>query len=118
MKKYFECYEREGHTVIEIHVDKLDLFETSKVLSNVEDELKKLGFPDVIIDLTYINTMDTSGVGSLIAIKNMLKKYSKEMVITGANETISKVFYMTKMNSFFKVMVAIEDAIDYFNSKK
>lgn len=117
MKKYFECYQKDGFTVIEIHINKLDLFETSKILSSIEDTLKSLNYPDLIIDLSNINIMDSSGVGSLIAIKNILKKNEKEMIITGVNETIAKVFYMTKMNTFFKVLPTIEEAILYYKNK-
>jgi anti-sigma B factor antagonist len=116
MENYIKYRQTEKYLVIEFLIQKFDLFETSKLLTHIESILSRDGYKDITVDLKNVMIIDSSGIGTLIALQSRLKKNGKEMVVVCDNDTILKVFKITKMFDFFKVYKNMDEADGYFNS--
>ena len=103
--------------IIEFLLDRIDLFETSKYLAYIEKKLAENGYSDIVVDLSNAMFIDSSGIGTLIALQSRLQKNSKEMIVVSDNETILKVFEITKMYDFFKVVSTLDEASSYLEKK-
>ena len=106
---------KENYTIIEFLLQKFNLYETSKLLSYIESSLAESGYTDIIIDFKNIKIIDSSGIGTMIALQSRLKKFDKEMVLVCDNDTILKVFRITKMFDFFKIFKSMQEADLYFS---
>jgi len=69
------------------------------------------GAKDMIIDLTEVDFIDSSGLGSLVSI---LKALSKEgsLVITGLKKKTEQIFKLTRMDSVFTIYPSVNEALE------
>ncbi|NRB03399.1 MAG: STAS domain-containing protein [Rhodobacteraceae bacterium] len=64
----------------------------------------------VLLDLTEVQFIDSSGLGAIVAIKKALGK-DRTMILAGLTETVAKVFKLTRMDSVFSLYDTLEMAI-------
>lgn len=77
------------------------------------DDLIASGTPTIIIDLTAVSYIDSSGFGILLsAFKKLRHDHSTngKLILTGANPAIDRMLLITKMNTIFTVRKTIQDA--------
>lgn len=117
MDKYFEYIEYDKYIVIEFYVKRLELYDSSKILTQITRILKDLEYPDTIFDLRNVATLDSSGVGLFIAVHNELKKKESRLAIAYSNESILKVFEMTKMLTFLHIFPDLEKSAEFITDK-
>ncbi|MGL4369485.1 MAG: STAS domain-containing protein [Spirochaetota bacterium] len=111
MSSLINYYQEQGMLIIEILLEKLDLFETPNVLSKVEDALKTSSSSCVIIDLKNVVTIDSSGIGFLIAIRNSLAKQKIPLKVVCASETVLQIFRLTKVSQLIPIFSQKEEAV-------
>jgi anti-anti-sigma factor len=78
-----------------------------------EDRLSKLlgeGKIKLLIDLTNLDYISSSGLRILLATSKKLKPLKGEMRICGLNETVSEVFEISGFTMIFNVLTTIEEA--------
>ncbi|WP_299683819.1 STAS domain-containing protein [uncultured Tateyamaria sp.] len=69
------------------------------------------GSPTVILDLSTVEFIDSSGLGAIVAsMKHMGQERS--LVLAGLTPTVDKVFRLTRMDSVFGVFPTLETALD------
>lgn len=115
MQDSIRCIKKEKYMIIEFLLQKFDLFETSKLLSYIESILSENGYMDIVVDLNSVMLIDSSGIGTMIALQSRLKRHEKNMLIVCDNESILKVFRITKMFDFFKICKDMQEADSYFS---
>ena len=118
MERQVKWVKKNGYSIVEFLMDKLDLFETSNYLSYIESKLSEGGYTDVIVDLRKSLLIDSSGIGTLIALQSRLQKHSKIMAVVSDNETILKVFTITKMYDFLNICTSLDEAVEYLKRKR
>jgi len=65
----------------------------------------------VIVDLTEVPYIDSSGLGSLVSAYVSGHKSGRRIALTGVNERVFRLFEVTKTESLFLMFPTIEDAI-------
>jgi len=65
----------------------------------------------VILDLTEVPYIDSSGLGSLIGAYVSRQKAGRRVALTGVNERVFRLFEVTKTESLFLMFPTIDDAI-------
>ena len=63
----------------------------------------------VIIDLTTVEFLDSSGLGALVAIMKMLG--GRKLELAGSGTVVRKVFALTRMDSVFVLHDTVKDAL-------
>ena len=85
--------------------------------SRLEEKVKNLiseGERRVIIDMTEVSYMDSSGLGVLVGSLKNLKKSKGEMKIAGVKGEIMNVFEITRLNTFFDMYNTVPEALANF----
>lgn len=64
----------------------------------------------VVLDLTQVGFMDSSGLGALVTIMKFLGA-DRKLIIVGLSPTVAKVFQLTRMDKFFTIFEDLPQAI-------
>lgn len=67
--------------------------------------------PTVILDLSKVEFIDSSGLGAIVASMKHLGQ-ARKLVLAGLTPTVEKVFRLTRMDSVFGVFSTVETALD------
>jgi len=84
-----------------------------KVKSLIRDKIKK-----VVIDLSKVKWMNSSGLGALMACMTSLKNVEGELKISGATEKIKNLFMITKLITIFDTYETADRAVASFKAPK
>src|SRR5580700_12077090 len=70
--------------------------------------------PTMILDLTGVPYVDSSGLGSLVSAYTSCTKSGRRVALTGVNRRVMKVFEITKVEPVFLMFPTLTDAIEAF----
>ncbi|MBK0326269.1 STAS domain-containing protein [Rhodobacteraceae bacterium F11138] len=66
--------------------------------------------PDrVILDLSQVDFIDSSGLGAIVAVMKQLDD-GRRLDLAGLTPSVSKVFRLTRMDTVFKLFPSLQDA--------
>ena len=65
----------------------------------------------VILDLSEVPYVDSSGLGSLVSTYVSRQKAGKRVALAGVNERVFRLFEVTKVESLFLIFDTIEQAV-------
>ncbi|MGN0960793.1 MAG: anti-sigma factor antagonist [Christensenellales bacterium] len=82
----------------------LDEYSASYTRDFLDNAFSKLNFEDVVLDMTNLDFMDSTGIGVLIGRYKFLKNKCKRIFISNANPTIEKII---KMSGIYEIMPKI-----------
>jgi anti-sigma B factor antagonist len=57
----------------------------------------------LILDLSGVPFIDSSGLGVLVGVKGQLKKYKTELVLKNLTPDVIKVFHLTRLSRIFGI---------------
>jgi anti-sigma B factor antagonist len=66
--------------------------------------------PRVVLDLSCVNFLDSSGLGAVVAVMKLLLP-GRKLELAGLTPTVEKVFRLTRMDSVFKIHPAVPGAL-------
>lgn len=72
------------------------------------------GKSKLIVNLSKVSYMDSSGLGILVAILKKTKQENGNMKLIKLTPEIKKIFDLTKLTKFFEIFEEEEDAIKSF----
>jgi anti-sigma B factor antagonist len=72
--------------------------------------------PTMILDLTNVPYLDSSGLGSLVSASTSCAKSGRRMALTGVNKRVLKVLEITKVERVFLMFPTLSDAIEAFTN--
>lgn len=96
---------------IEGEVDVYTSMDLKKALNKLIDE----GQLQLIINLDKVSYMDSSGLGTLVAVLKKIKKENGALKIINLSPSIKKIFELTRLTKFFEIFENEENAIKSFN---
>ncbi|KIN63147.1 Stage II sporulation protein [Sulfitobacter noctilucicola] len=65
----------------------------------------------VILDLTHVTFIDSSGLGAIVAAMKFLAP-ERSLVLAGLTPAVDKVFRLTRMDSVFPIFMTMEEALN------
>ena len=80
-------------------------------LISIEDSLKKLiaeGVRKLVIDLTGLTGIDSSGIGMLMLCAGEMQRHGGSIRIAGAHDSVKKVFEIVHLNRVIQVYPDVE----------
>ena len=78
------------------------------------DDLIEQGNKSLIIDLQKVNYMNSSGIGSIIAVHSGYKKNGGVVKLSGLSANVQNLFVVTKLIDIFDVYENVDQAIGSF----
>ncbi len=105
----FESREEGGCTVVLVDEPRLDASIAEPFKAYLFDQLEA-GSPSMVIDLSEVRFMDSSGLGSLVAA---LKKMSGQgsLKLAAAQPAVQDLFDLTAMNKLFTISPTVSEAV-------
>ena len=64
----------------------------------------------IIIDLSKVTYMDSSGFSTLLESNRLLRPLGIEMFLVGCNANIGRMLEITRLNTIFRILPMVEDA--------
>lgn len=64
----------------------------------------------IILDLSSVEFVDSSGLGAIVAVMKVLAP-DHRLELAGLNETVGKVFRLTRMDSVFAIHADVSAAV-------
>ena len=95
---------------IEGEIDLYNAPEMKEIVKKLIDE-KKL---KIIVNLSKVSYIDSSGIGALISSVTAIKKGNGAMKLINVYASVKKVFELTKLTSFFEIYDSEEAAMRAF----
>ena len=65
----------------------------------------------VIIDLSHINYVDSTGLGELVGYMQMFNERGRSMALLNPHERIMSLFKLTSLDKEFNIFANLEDAV-------
>lgn len=75
------------------------------------DELAKKKYKNVIIDLSRVVLMNSSGLGMLVSAHSSLRKYGVNLLLSGVPAKVSSLLQMTHLDKVFSIYNDLNDAL-------
>lgn len=84
---------------------------TAEFFKSQVDKLLEKRFLHLLIDMSKTDFMDSSGLGACISANKSVAEQGGVMVCCGQNETICKVFKITRANSKISVTTSRQEGV-------
>jgi len=64
----------------------------------------------IVLDLSGVNYIDSSGVGTLVVLKREIEKLRAKIVLAGLQPRVKSVFEITRLDRFFTIANSVDEA--------
>jgi anti-anti-sigma factor len=81
-------------------------------LKEAIDEAVGAGTPRIVVDLSAVSFMDSSGLGALIAGLKKARQASGDLRIAGVNDQVATVLRLTNLDRVLRAHESVEAATD------
>lgn len=88
----------------------------STELLNIVDDTISNGFLKIIVDLSDVPIMNSSGLGSLIAMMKKVQTASGRLALTGVNDRLMNLLRITKLMNIFSIYPSRDEALTYLTA--
>ena len=68
--------------------------------------------PRVVLDMTRVNFLDSSGLGAVVAVMKMMGP-DRKLELAGLTPTVQKVFRLTRMESIFTIHSSLPEGLGH-----
>lgn len=100
--------EKDDFTLVRIEEKRIDAVNAPELRQQI-NELANTGKTRIILDISNVTFMDSSGLGVLVSILKMLGG-AGELIIAGANGIVADLFKLTRMDRVFRMCGDAESA--------
>jgi len=104
--------EREGVTILSLK-GRLTVGEASSVREKVSEVLAK-GCNKLILDLSEVDYIDSTGLGSMVICYTTIKKSGGALKLVNLNKRNIELLLLTKLHTIFEVFSDERDAVNSF----
>lgn len=91
--------------------DRIDAASAIQFKERMRD-LTQTGDQRVVLDLSRVQFLDSSGLGAIVAVKKLLGP-DRLLELSGLTPTVERVFHLTRMNSIFTIHDSLEVALSH-----
>lgn len=108
----FETKHIEDITVFKLNEKKLDTNNSSLVKGEFTLLLKVEGVTKLIIDLSEVESCDSSGLSSLLIANRLINANDGEMRLANLSDKVITLMKITQLDRVLAVCSSVEDAIE------
>jgi anti-sigma B factor antagonist len=103
--------EQSEPTIIAISGDVLGGADAMEFSRAVNDQIRD-GVRQIVVDLSDVHLMNSSGLGMLVAASTSLRTSGGRLVVVGANERIRSLLKMTRLDTVFASFETRDAAVE------
>tara|TARA_B100000809_G_scaffold105206_1_gene103709 strand:- start:57 stop:401 length:345 start_codon:yes stop_codon:yes gene_type:complete len=105
----FEIKKEDSILIVSLSGNLMNKSQIQEMLNDIEFHASE-GIKKLIIDLTEMEYMNSTGLSILINIFTQARNKGGEVIITNIPEKINQLLVITKLNSIFNIEETVEDA--------
>jgi anti-anti-sigma factor len=94
--------------------ENLDAKNATNFKKNVLNLLQSGQTVQVILDLTYLRFIDSSGLGVLLSLQRILNKQGGILKLVHLNKPVQSMFEIVSMHRIFEIFQNVDDAVQSF----
>ncbi len=91
-------------------VGEIDIYTTPQFKEAVSEAIDQ-NKPAIVINMTKVTYMDSSGFGTLLSATKRLRPLDGALYLSGCNEAIQRMLQITRLNTIFGVYTTEEEAL-------
>ncbi|GAB5464999.1 MAG: hypothetical protein Kapaf2KO_04350 [Candidatus Kapaibacteriales bacterium] len=102
---------RDEITILSIHNQKVD----GEISAKLKAEILIVAQPDIeglIIDLSAVELIDSSGLGALLLANRQLKEYGIPLGLVGVREMVHSLMKISQIDGLYDFYPTIEDGME------
>jgi len=103
---------REGVTVLTMK-GRLAVGESNALRQKV-NEVSEAGSHNVVLDLSHLDYIDSTGLGIMVICYTGLKRLGGAMKLVNLNKRNVELLLLTKLHTVFEVFTDVQDAVNSF----
>ncbi len=108
----FSVEKKDKYCVFKLEDEKLNTLNAPKLKSELVI-LNAGGVRNVILDLSEVNFVDSSGLSAILIGNRLCKNVNGSFVVTRLNEYVSKLIKISQLDSILNITPTAEEAIDF-----
>lgn len=101
---------KDGSTLLKFHEERLDAH-NSKELKDYLSERLENGEKELILDLSEVRFVDSSGLGALLSGHKNAGLREGRFALTGVQSRVQSMFELTRLTRVFEIYPGVEDAL-------
>jgi anti-sigma B factor antagonist len=105
-----ERSEENGVTVVEVR-GVINFGESARQFSSYLKELLDSGVPAVLVDMSEIDNVDSTGLGELVGYLQRFEKEGRRMALLRPHSRILSLLRLTRLDEIFSIFEDRDDAI-------
>ena len=102
--------EVEGATIIAVGGE-IDVYTAPKLREEIHRRLDQ-GDTRIVVDLTNVAYMDSSGLGVLIGALKRAREENGDLIVASPNPRIARILDVTGLSKIFNVHAGTQEAVD------
>ncbi len=104
----FSCKETSDVLFVKVEAERIDAAAAISFKENMRDITGKCGASHVVLDLSEVAFIDSSGLGAIVSVMKLMGTTTR-LDLAGMTPTVDKVFRLTRMDSIFTIYEHPED---------
>lgn len=101
---------RSGTSTV-VHVSgEIDVYTVPALRDSLDAEIDR-GHHDLVVDLTGVTFMDSTGLGVLVGRLKLIRGFGGSMRLVSDHERVLKVFTITGLDKVFEIFPTVDDAL-------
>ncbi len=105
--------EKNGVTILSLKADRFDAHNSDTVKERIK-ELFAGGAGNVLVDLSEVSFIDSSGLGSLVSGFKSAVAGRGRLALSGLQPQVQSMFELTRLNRVFDIYPSVEEALTSF----
>lgn len=88
------------------------------IKESLQKEIQKEIATNIILDLSELKFMDSSGIGVILGRFKEIQKIGGKLVIAGMNDTVNKIFNLSGLQKIIKTFDSVPKAVTSLKEEK
>ena len=101
---------RDGKTILSVKEQRVDAHNSSELKDRLLKVLEEGGH-DLVIDLSQVQFIDSSGLGALLSGYKNAALRSSGFALAGVQPRVASMFELTRLHRVFDIYPSLEDAL-------
>ncbi len=103
---------RRGNGLVVSFIEEISLALASKARDSIAEEMNDPSIKAVLFDLENISSLNSMGIGLMVATKTNCTKSGKKFYLLSPSEAVLRTLDVVKMRTFFEILESVETLKD------
>ncbi len=103
---------RRGNGLVVSFIEEISLALASKARDSISEKMDDPSIKSVLFDLENIASLNSMGIGLMVATKTNCTKNGKKFFLLSPSEAVLRTLDVVKMRNFFNTLQSVEDIDD------